>query len=567
MKTNGKKAKRWLWTGLAAVCALIWSVTNFGYDCGYQLAMSYRFLQGDRMFVEMWEPHQMSVFLPAALMWVYLKLIPAATGIVVYLQACGLLIRGGLAYCLYRTFRDDLDEPLAYGMGLFYFMISPKDYAVPDFSNQQLWYVTLLFCALMAYLKKGKLRYLFGGAVSLCLGVMAYPSCAIILVGVLFLLFMYSLHRGRDIWIFAGTCAALGIVFCLITLPDVETLKVCLAGMLALEPSHTVSAFSKLFGYFKDIVRVSLLALAALALGLGISLPVSSVLRKKGIHTGQYWVWLSCCGGIFLAAFLANILSVEHRDAYGIIFLCLVALGLRESGILQGKKKQLYVCGSVIGCMEFLATLLLTDLWLTVSVTYGLLAILAALIPLTEKMKEADCAPVRKWLLRFAQCFVFLLALRCAYIRTPLTGYGQICSSFSDLSIVRSGPAFGLVSNEVGVCIQRDTYPEWQELIREGDNVWIVGGLLDNLEYLYGGAQVAGPTTMSTPSYNDAILEYWRLNPDKYPDVVVAVGYLGELTYELQKNEWLMNWLEKEFRPAQVVEGTFWIYYFREKRE
>lgn len=105
----------------------------------------------------------MSVFLPAALMWVYMSLFHTTTGIVVYLQVCGMLIRWGVAFCLYRVLREDFDEPLAYGMGLLYFMLSPKDYALPDFGNQQLWYTTLLLCGLLLYLKKGKLRYLLGG--------------------------------------------------------------------------------------------------------------------------------------------------------------------------------------------------------------------------------------------------------------------------------------------------------------------------------------------------------------------------------------------------------------------
>lgn len=86
-----------------------------------------------------------------------------------YYRHCGIFtgVRNadsmGVAFCLYRVLREDFDEPLAYGMGLLYFMLSPKDYALPDFGNQQLWYTTLLLCGLLLYLKKGKLHYLLGG--------------------------------------------------------------------------------------------------------------------------------------------------------------------------------------------------------------------------------------------------------------------------------------------------------------------------------------------------------------------------------------------------------------------
>lgn len=570
-KEGGRRNRR-IWTGLAAICGLIWSFTNFGYDCGYQLSMSYRFLQGDKLFLEMWEPHQMSVFLPAVLMWAYMGLFHTTTGIVLYLQVCGILIRGMLALCLYNVLRDDLDEPLAYGMGLLYFMLSPKDYAIPDFGNQQLWYITLLLCCLLSYLKKRKLRYLLGGAFALCLGVLAYPSCAILLFGVIFLLFIYSPQRGRDILIFTGVCAVLGAAFCITVLPDPKTLRICLEGMTALEPTHTVSALSKLSGYLKDIAQVSLTALAVGALGWGLSLPVRSIAGKKGIPVrGEqdscgHWIWLLCCAAIMLAAFLINIFSAKNRNAYGVIFLCLTGIGLWGSGILHGRKRQIYICGSVLGGLEFLATLILTDLPLTGSVVYGLPAIASALIPITKQMKKISYTPVKKGLSRCAMCFVALLALRCIYIRTPLSGRSQICSTFSDLSIVRTGPALGLISNEDGVCVQRDTYPEWRELIRPEDNVWIIGSVIDTLQYLYNDAHVAGPSTMSTPSYNNAVPEYWRLNPDKFPDVVVAEGYLGNLADELKRNVWLMDWLENEYQPACTVDGTYWIYYFREER-
>lgn len=96
--------------------------------------------------------------------------------------------------------------------------------------------------------------------------------------------------------------------------------------------------------------------------------------------------------------------------------------------------------------------------------------------------------------------------------------------------------------------------------------MWIVGSIIDNMQYLYENVQVAGPSTMSTPYYSSTIMEYWRLNPDKYPDVVVAEGYMGELVFELQENQWLMNWLMEEYQPACTVDGKYWIYYFREER-
>ena len=47
---------------------------------------------------------------------------------------------------------------------------------------------------------------------------------------------------------------------------------------------------------------------------------------------------------------------------------------------------------------------------------------------------------------------------------------------------------------------------------------------------------------------------------------IVAESYLGTLAYELQTNTWLLSWLEEEYRPEQVVDGTYYKYYFRKAR-
>lgn len=555
-------------TLMAALCGLIWAFTNLSYDGEYQIAMAYRLLQGDKMFLEMWEPNQTSIFLPAALMWIYMKLFHTTTGIALYLQVCGILIRGALAYLLYRTLRDDLDRPLAYGIALFYFMVSPKDYAIPEYGNLQLWYSTLLFCCLWTFLKKQKLYLLLLSALWLCLEALTYPSCAIVLFGIMLLLGFYTTHKRRDILLLTGICAALGLAFlCYLSFsigPD--TFMKCIKGMLAIEPTHTISGSSKILGYLSSLLKIAVTLASIGAAGFLTSL-IPAHLRKSQTEK-QYrpaW-WLYCCFVVMLVGFLYNILSADNRSAYSIILLFLLGAGFRNRNILSGNRRKIYVCGSVIGGLSLLATLVLTDHpMITVSVPFGLLAAAAALIPIWEKTGQPAYAALRKRFCHCFICFMVLLAFRCVYIRVPLSGKGQICSSFSDLSIVRSGPALGIISNEEGVCIQRDSYPEWKEAVRPGSKVWIVGSVLDTLGYLYVDVEVAGPSTMSTPSYNEAVLEYWRLNPDKYPDVIVAEGYLGEISYELSDNQWLLSFIEEEFQPEYVVYGTYWNYYFREK--
>lgn len=582
------KKREWsclLFTMMAVCCGIIWAMTNLSYDGMYQISMSQRFLSGDKMILEMWEPHQTSVFLSAALMWVYETVFQTTTGIVLYLQVCGIVIRGAIAVLLYRIFRGDLGKSAAYRMALLFFMISPKDHALPEFSNMQLWYSALLFCCLYVYFKTGKRRLLAAAALFLCLEVLAYPSCLLVYPGVIALLLCFSQDKQRDIALFTGVCAGAGAVvagYFFLTL-GTDTVLLCLKGMFALEPTHTVSMAGKMSAYFIDVLKTFPVYLAALAAAFCVSrLLLYAGSKHRGTvpsdrHTdgAAFLSWVTdrrekwqffflCFTGILLVGFFFNILSADKRSAYTLILLFVVAVGFFGRKNLTGEEKKLYACLSVIGGAGFFATLVLSDQSLFSSVAYGLLAIMAAWIPIE---RAQACAEIKRGIGVCFAVFVMLLAFRCVYIRTPMSGRGQICSIFSDLSMVRMGPALGIVTNDEGVHIEHDTYLTWKERIRPGDRVWIIGGVVNTLGYLYEDVEVAGPSTMSTPSYNSEILKYWRLNPDKYPDVIVAeCSYQENIIYELLMNDWLQSWLKEEYQAELVAEGTYWIYLFKRAR-
>lgn len=318
--------------------------------------------------------------------------------------------------------------------------------------------------------------------------------------------------------------------------------------------------------YGKNILAQILVFLAVGSIALILCTLARALAGRKWESRKKIWYWVSSCCTVFLVGFFANILSLENRCAYSTIFLFIIGLGACNARVLKGAEKRIYVSGITIGCLGFIATLMLSNLPLSVSVAYSLLAIIVSFIPIEKQIQGLPYQKAGRSIHCYFWILVLLLAFRCAYTRIPLSGKGQICSSFSNMSIVRDGPALGIISNEEGVCIQRDTFPEWKEFIHPGDKVWIVGGVVDTLGYLYQDVEVAGPSTMSTPFYSENILEYWRINPDKYPDVIVAESYMGELSYDLLSNQWLMDWIVKEYQPEQVIDGIYWKYYFKKAR-
>jgi len=134
------------------------------------------------------------------------------------------------------------------------------------------------------------------------------------------------------------------------------------------------------------------------------------------------------------------------------------------------------------------------------------------------------------------------------------------------LALIRTGPAIGIITDEIGAARQRDSYAEFQRYIKPGDTIWILGEPVDTMGYLYQDVEVGAPSVMSTPTYNEELLYYWELNPEKYPDVVIVSAGFGNLAYEMLACEWLMNWLEEEYQAETIIDGNWWRYYFKEAR-
>lgn len=544
--------------------------TNISYDAEYQLAMAYRMIKGDEMVTQMWEPHQTSAFLCAILMKIYLMVTGTTTGIVLYTQVAGLLIRTAISIWLYKTIKETSGETPAIIAGVIYLLISPKELLTPEFGNMQLWFGTLMFLTLLKYLKCKKIVYLIWSAVCLCLGVFSYPSFIIAYIAVWVILLRYGDEFKKDILIFTGICVIIGGAFVLYLLlnVEIETILKCLQSALAVEPTHTVNMFQKVWAHIENVAKVLGMLSGTALIGFFVEFIYSKIRHKKsGEKKGISWNRGILISWYILMFFLLlNILSVENRGGYGLPFLAMIGLGFRKRNLLTVDEKRMYDSALWVSFMSLLATLILSDNAFLQAITYMLIAICVSTIPLYHWFVELRVETVlRKGYCLGVHIFLGLIILRCIYIHIPIYGRGQICSILDDLALIRSGPAIGIITDEAGAARQRDSMQEWKEYIQAGDTIWILGEPVDTLGYLYEDVEVGAPTVMSTPTYNSELLYYWELNPDKYPDVVILSASFGELAWELSMNEWLMRWLEEEYRAETVIDGNYWRYYFRNR--
>lgn len=569
-----EKKKIYLLMLFVAVCLSIkYIFVDFGIDAEFQISMSYRLAQGDGMFTEMWEAYQMSAFLSAFFIKIYLTLFHTTTGIALYLQVIGVLLDWGIAGLLFRTISKYLHCPgTAFAMAWLFVVVSPKDVPLPEYANMQIWSCMLLCLTLFLYEETDRKALLFLAAFSLCAAVLSYPSCLILTAGVGILFFTRG--RKKDFFLFLAICALLGAGYLCLTMRNIsaESFAFFFKNMLALETSHSGGLVKKIAAYLPDIAKIAVLLAAAYGLArLSVWTAVRAAGRKRHASGESEWDRETCqvlTDMLFFAIIAAISLytvffwNMYTRYAYSLSFLAVIIIGTHYSKKLSGSKKYFYVCENIISLLSFLATLLLTDLQFIGSVPYLLIAVTAAFLPIGEILGERAG---KKWFRMLKQgvvlCGAMLLIFKNSYLIRPM--YLQTNTILQLGGIVKEGPAIGIVSGYMGPYMQNESIREWRQYIEEGSTIWLIGSPLDTLGYLYLNTEIGAPSTVCTPGYNESILEYWKMNPDKYPDVVIASCWYGDLNAELQENDWIMQWLNEDFRPAHVVDGKYWRYYFK----
>ncbi len=537
---------------------------DFGIDAEFQISMSYRLATGDIMFKEMWEPYQMSAFLCAFFIKLYLEIFKTTTGIVLYLQVIGVLLDALISIFLYQIVQKYLDsKKTAFLMAWVFFLAAPKDIPIADYTNMQIWFSMLLCICLFLQYKTGKKRFIVFAALSLCAAVLSYPSCLLLYLGVIGIL-LYRKDLKNSL-ILTGICILVGgLYLCLIfsQVPMNEFGNI-IHNMLAIETSHSMSVGARFWLYCKDFAQIALV----FSVSYGISFAVIRVfLYKKirdkvvcGIITDMVFILCSIIIGLYTVLCWKDYV----RYSYSVVFLALIVIGIKYFGKMSADKKYLYLCGTVVSILQFISTLLLTNLVFVASVPFLLIAVLVSFLPLSEMLCMVD---VRKSVNTFVRVFLIIclvfFVFRNLYIIRPMQG--DVCSILNIGSVVKEGPAIGIVSEYMGPYIQNESIKEWEQYIEEGQSIYLIGGSLDTLGYLYVNTEIAAPSLVPTPGYNEAILDYWKMNPDKYPDVIIASCWYGKLNSELEEDSWIMQWIEEEYCPAYYVDGKYWRYYFKE---
>ena len=521
-----KRMVRAGWGALAAVCALIMVRQIFvglEIDEPYALALGFRLVQGDRLFAQMWEPHQLCSLPPALLVAAYLGLTGTTTGLLVFVRAVLLTCKAALSWAFYREFVRDLGKSGAGLAALVLFLYTPKWFLGPDYIGQQFLFTVAAFLCFHHYVTWGFRRpwLVAVGAVFACLSFLAYPQSAAAFPVLWLGLFLLGRRGGeprflgipRGAWVLLGSCAVCGGVFLAWALAGMGfDLAAFLerVGLILNDPQYGFTAAEKL----AQLARQSLSVLRGWMWPLAAALVVGAWLfRRRAFARERVALLLGLWALFAIAQCTVRAVrdgSLDERQFVPVLLLA-GAWAFWRARRLDGVPA-LFWLGCLPGLAAYLFILRSTVLGLPATFLYLTWPALCGLLVLLRRQPRMGRALL-------AGMLVFLAVCRVWCVQT--TGWKSATVADTPLVAIENGPAKGILADRKAADMQECLYEVLAPY--RGQAVLQAIGEQNGLGFLMadGTLTVAQASVISGTDSDPRFEEYYRMVPGQLPDVIL----------------------------------------------
>lgn len=563
------------------VCFIVLSIlaaikvifVDYTMDEEYQIVMAYRHLMGEAYFKTMWEPHQTSAFVCVWLMRIFIALTKGTTGVVLFLRCITCVIQLGFSVWIAKALEKFVHKDYAFLLGGCYFNIVPKIIQIPEFSNLQLWFFTIMVLALLEYYEGArKKRWLLLSGVGMALEVLAYPSSLLLFPFFLGYIFIKS-GKGKkglfDSGAFACVCGVCAIVWLLLILKDIPFSEFVrnVKYLLEFDLTHDVSlgAEYRKTALVQGVKTLTILLGSVGVLG-GIATYVYCLVRKhqnveqQKIHpviVATFFVFASMLVQIFYWVVLQR--GYEEPQIH---LLTILLVGFWMIRYADAPKKAMYP-GLIGGVISILAVVYMSDLGVWYAIPHGLLGTLCAVVILIMTMEKQLKDKGRGWILLLLFSLAFCSVFGKGF--TLRAGTTETNSVLGIRGVMKKGPTAGIFTGYMQSYIMNCTYEDFEQNVKPGEKCLIVTNLVASAgttPYLFDKYEVSHFSIVDPTSYDERLLAYWECYPEKRPNVIVVDCWYGQLMEE--EDSWIMQYIENDFGYTAVEDGRYVRFYIRE---
>ncbi len=595
-----RKQKKWFWFLVMALIA--YTVKNIfvgaDVDEGYGIMLGYRLIQGDKLLLEMWEPHQTSGIFTALFMQPFLWITGGKLDFLnVYLRVIFFVVHGGMAWWLYRTVRvcfPDVSQKVGGLMAAFFYVSSPKCIFVPEYSNLQVWFTGALLLCLLWYFcdaspKKGQGWLMVLAGVFMACDVLAYPSMVLVFPVCLGYIVWRSWgveqdkcaakedkenaskgkeSRGRGAgkgdtikvcaW-FVLPCAvgALWFIGYILSYMSIDQVKEVLPYILG-EGSHQTDWSHKFTVWINDLEMALVLVVVGGALAVAAAFIHCVVVKKWGFQTTfmeNIFFWFFGIQAVFQVGYW--ILGQDAVAYPQVNYLFLTLFGI-YCYVKSGCSRKDGLGMILMALMGYLAVALLSNWGPNNLNPYLIMGALGGILCWNVPPKAQEVQLGRNWIGKLL--FIVIIGNVFGYSYRMIGGDTMSSTILEVRGYNHAGVRAGILTNYMTSHRYNVNLENWSEMVPVGSTLLYVGS--SQFSYMLGDCKVATPSTISTPTYDETLLAYWELNPDRYPDVVAVESMYGEITV-VEPDSFLKKWLEEDFGAKEVIEYPYLTIYRR----
>lgn len=535
-------------------------------DEGYAVAQAYRLVMGDKLILNMWEPHQFSAYLPAVFVKIFLILTGSTEYIVIYLRIIGTLIHVLIACWLFHISKMYMDKTKALFLCLLHMNFLSKWIALPEFELMNYWYLLICFLCYFFYYKiAANKRYLIIAGVCTMLQLCNYPTMIFLYPFYMYGIWKVSRSAGKDIAVSTASSVIPGIGFLcyLFSYMDFETLRKSLEKILS-DPSHTERSMLSRFGDFGVEFCRDVLFLSGLFIGIYLMIRIIDRKRRLDKYEQNKVIFTFCTEWIVLCIIqAAGCIFLDQNQFYmQARYLLATVIGIYCFKKYNSQDKEILLFGILPGIVSMIGALFVTNMTMNVAYSKLFICVLCSVFLYFIHEKKEHTANGLYVFSRITMAALLLSLFVCKILLLRVTGCVPVTVN-ANLLKINHGPLKGIYMVDYYAKSLNENYDLIKEYVTEEDTLFYFG--CENITYLYTGAKISAASVQGTSVFNEDFLEYFEWYPDRMPTVVAVDKNFDSDYYMIYSayNYIVKEWIESEFDYSEVIEGGNMILYIK----